>query len=114
MICSLCHRELLSISTHHLIPRSLHKNKKIKKIFLRSQLHAILTLCLVCHKQIHAIFTEKELANKYYTLDNLKSNQAIDNFISWIKNKPIGFMPNIKKAKNNLCRKMRSSNSTIS
>ena len=46
----------------------------------------------ICHRQIHALFTESELANTYNTVDALLGHPQIQRFVTWIRNKPIGFI----------------------
>ncbi len=78
-ICPLCGRELPEKpSKHHLIPRSLKGRE-------------IVLLHRVCHRQIHATFTERELYNYYNTIDRILENYNIRKFVKWIKNKPPGF-----------------------
>ena len=79
--CPLCQREMVKgkrISKHHLVPKS----KKGKETLY---LHDI------CHQKIHSVFTEKELEKKYNNVDALLSNEEIQKFVSWVKNKPIDF-----------------------
>lgn len=91
MNCVLCDRELLQISKHHLIPRSRHHNKKIKKKFNKEILSLKINLCRPCHDQIHAVFTEKQLERFYNDPLTIKSYPEMSKFIAWIKNKPIDF-----------------------
>ncbi|MGB2691705.1 MAG: HNH endonuclease [Thermodesulfobacteriota bacterium] len=77
--CPLCSRPLPEKpSKHHLIPKTF----KGKDIVL---LHR------VCHRQIHANFTERELLNYYYTIERLLENENIRKFVDWVKNKPPDF-----------------------
>jgi hypothetical protein len=46
-------------------------------------------LCRTCHSQIHAIYTEKELAARYGTLAELLAAAEFQPWIAWIrKRKP--------------------------
>ena len=63
---------------HHLIPRS----KKGKQTLL---------LCDSCGKMLHQLFTNKELKNKYNTLEKLLAHEDVQNWIAWIKKKPNDF-----------------------
>jgi hypothetical protein len=77
--CPLCSRPLPEKpSKHHLIPKTF----KGKEIVL---LHR------VCHRQIHANFTERELLNYYNTIERLLENENIRKFVDWVKNKPPDF-----------------------
>ncbi len=91
--CELCGRPE-QLTKHHLIPRMRHRNKRIQKQFNRTELHSrILWVCRPCHSHIHNVLTEHELANVYNTRDILLNHPAIQRFIVWIQNKPVGFKP---------------------
>lgn len=75
--CPLCGRELVigpSVNEHHLVPRSHRGREKIR-------MHRI------CHNKIHSVFTEKELAHYYHTVDRLLENEEIRRFVAWLQNK---------------------------
>lgn len=76
-ICELCNRTVSSITKHHLIP--LEKGGKKFET---------LSLCRTCHEQIHALFTNRELAVYYHTLESLKRDQKIIKFLRFIENLP--------------------------
>ena len=79
------------VTKHHLIPRTRHANKKNKKTFDRTEVRTRLALfCRPCHKQVHAVLTEKQLERDYNTLESLKAHDEIAKFIEWIKDKPPG------------------------
>lgn len=42
----------------------------------------------VCHKKIHAVLTEKELARDFATPDALHGHPEIASFIRWVQRKP--------------------------
>ena len=55
-------------------------------------------LCIDCHHQIHAFFSTKQLRNRYYTLDSLKNNTLVNNYIKWVrKRKIMGLHPSMKR-----------------
>lgn len=86
-ICPLCGREIPPDQSddHHLVPR-MKGGKKT------TALHR------VCHRHIHALFSETELAQKYNTVESLLEVPGIQKFVSWIKTKPIGFCDGTKKS----------------
>lgn len=89
--CELCGRTVEEVTKHHLIPRTRHANKKNKREFDRTEVRTRLALlCRPCHKQVHAVLTEKQLERDYNTLDALKAHEEIAKFIDWIKDKPAG------------------------
>jgi 5-methylcytosine-specific restriction endonuclease McrA len=85
--CPLCGRLLplgASVDDHHLIPRSQGGKEKYR-------IHRI------CHRKIHATFTEKELASEYSTWEALKLNPELQTFIKWVAKRPADFMDNSRK-----------------
>ena len=87
--CELCGRMVHEVTKHHLIPRTRHSNKKNKKDFSREDVVSRLALfCRPCHKQIHAVLTEKQMERDYNTIEALQAQEEIARFINWIKDKP--------------------------
>lgn len=85
LICPICKRRIpkAQIDAHHLIPKS--KGGK-KTEFLHR----------ICHRQIHALFTEGELAKHLNSIEALTTHPDMDRFIAWIRNKPENFTERIK------------------
>ncbi len=89
--CELCLRQT-DLTRHHLIPGSLHSNKKVLKMFCREQmLSQVLWVCRSWHNQIHALFSEKELATRYHSKQQLLSSLELQTFVQWLSNKPNDF-----------------------
>ncbi len=78
MQCELCEREMEQITIHHLIPRQYAKRKK-------AETGPTVNICSACHKQIHALFDNKFLAQELNTLEKLKNEPKMQIFLSWIK-----------------------------
>ncbi len=86
MICELCERDMITDS-HHLIPRSNHKNKWFKKNFTKEEMNKRLELCGDCHPAIHQFITEKELGKKYNTKEKLLTHPDVLKFVKWVSKK---------------------------
>jgi len=88
MKCSICNREtpIEYEEDHHLIPKSKRGKDTIP-------------VCCDCGDQIHNLFTNKELAKKFNTLEKLLESEKIQKWIKWISKKDrFGFcMKNKKK-----------------
>ena len=98
--CALCRREVPRLTRHHLIPRSRHKNKRNKKLFTREEVHRrVISLCPACHRQIHALFSEKELETTYNTLEKLQSMPQVQRFVEWIGQQRAGKRIKIRRGK---------------
>ena len=87
IICPICDREipLTQMDAHHLIPRS--KGGKETQYLHR-----------ICHRQIHALFTETELARRLNSADAIREHPQMQRFIEWVKNKPDGFYERVAKS----------------
>jgi hypothetical protein len=54
--CPLCNRETENMTKHHLVPRELGGKETVD-------------ICADCHSAIHARYTNRELADKFNSLD---------------------------------------------
>ena len=101
--CALCHRWLCvtPLTTHHLIPRTRHGNKKNKKDFSRKEVRErTVELCQPCHDQVHTICFTKELERQYDTVEKLALHPEIIKFVAWIKEKPDGVRAAVRRKSN--------------
>jgi hypothetical protein len=89
--CELCQREEVAVTRHHLIPRARHHKLRANRRFEQGELNGrIAMLCRACHKFIHSVLSEKELAADYSTLESLRTHPDIQRFVRWVSNKPPG------------------------
>jgi uncharacterized C2H2 Zn-finger protein len=88
LICPLCDRVIPKSQQdeHHLVPKS-HGGRQT------AVLHRI------CHRQIHAAFTEAELARHYNTIEQLKLQDNMVSFIEWVRLKPDDFFERARKSR---------------
>ncbi len=87
--CELCARATPQLTIHHLIPRTRHKNRKNKRTFSRRDVRErTILLCAPCHKNLHAVLSNKELERDFNTLDALRNHPKINKFTRWITGKP--------------------------
>ncbi len=83
--CQLCGSSH-SLTFHHLIPRTCHKNKWFKKQFSLEEMRTRgLTLCRKCHSFIHKKFSEKELGRELNELEKLLEQDLVINYLKWAK-----------------------------
>jgi len=52
-----------------------------------------------CHKQVHALFTETELARHYPSTQALRAHPEMARFIDWIADKPSNFNPPTRRSR---------------
>lgn len=86
----MCGRVVEKRTRHHLIPRTRHGNKRVKRDFSREQLNHTVPLCPACHRQIHHSLTEKDMEREYNTVEALLSHPEVSRFVAWIQKKPHG------------------------
>ncbi|WP_372009326.1 HNH endonuclease [Paenibacillus chitinolyticus] len=86
--CELCGRHEVNRTEHHLIP------KEKGGTFLSTAL-----LCIPCHKQIHALFTNEQLERGLHTLDALRGDERMRAFLKWIRKQPSAALPRIRKSR---------------
>jgi hypothetical protein len=86
-VCPMCERSIppSQQDAHHLVPKS-HGGLQT------AVLHRI------CHRQIHALFTETELARQYATVEALQQHEAMARFIRWVQTKPDAFFEKSRKS----------------
>jgi len=82
--CALCQRPERRLSEHHLIPRTLHRNKWFKKNFTREQMNATVDLCRDCHSALHRFESEKSLGRDFNTIEALKAHPEIGKFVRFV------------------------------
>ena len=88
-ICELCKREgIIKITEHHLIPKEVGGAKL-----------PVALLCQDCHKQIHALYTNKGLAMRLNTLQALEKDERVARYLRYIKNQPPNKNITIKKSR---------------
>jgi len=87
LICPLCEREIppSQRDAHHLVPKS--KGGRDTEYMHR-----------ICHRQIHALFTETELAKQFNSVDALLAHPGIQRFVEWVKSKPADLMERTRKS----------------
>jgi hypothetical protein len=81
--CPLCLRPIPASarqSLHHLIPK-LKGGKNGPTVLLHQ----------ICHSEIHARFTEAELAREYHTVEALRAHPEMAKFLAWVAKRPPGF-----------------------
>lgn len=86
-VCPLCGRVVPEDQRdlHHLVPKS--RGGRETQVLHR-----------ICHRQIHALFSEAELEKSYPTIPQLLEHPAIRKFVAWVRKKPPGFYDGTRKS----------------
>ena len=77
--CELCGRRVPApmITLHHLTPKERGGRAE----------HRV-PMCRPCHKQIHALFDNKDLAKRLNDVAELRKTPELQKFIRWIRRQP--------------------------
>lgn len=78
MICQLCNRDVKKLTEHHLVPRQTVKRNQAES-------GETVDICSPCHRQIHSLYTNLELAKYLNTINKLQSEPKMRKFLSWIR-----------------------------
>lgn len=84
-LCPICGRPLgtVRVEEHHLLPKTFKGKETI-------------TIHGICHRTIHATFSERELLHYYHTVERLLESEVIQKFAAWVKNKAPEFYVSTK------------------
>ena len=87
LMCPLCERVIPQAhkDAHHLVPKS--KGGRHTEFLHR-----------MCHRQVHALFTETELARHYSTVEALLAHPEVARFVAWVRDKPADFFERTRKS----------------
>ncbi|MFD1017794.1 HNH endonuclease [Thalassobacillus hwangdonensis] len=72
--CDLCMRSPITTTVHHLVPKQ-HGGAD----------GPVADLCSACHRQVHALFTNQELAAFYHTVERLRDHPDMYKYLKWVK-----------------------------
>lgn len=72
--CDLCERTVERFTVHHLIPRARGGNHGPTAL-----------LCPTCHRQVHAMFSVATLAEEMYSVELIRSNPRVADFLRWMR-----------------------------
>lgn len=84
--CELCSRNEVETTVHHLLPKEMG-----------GTFGTTANLCIPCHKQIHALYTNTEIAARLTTISELRADEQLSRFIKWIRKQPATKIMEIKK-----------------
>lgn len=87
VVCPLCERLIPESlrDEHHLLPKSKGGKQTV-------------TLHRICHRQIHALFDDRTLAEYLSAVVALKTHPEMKRFISWVKSKPPEFFERTRRS----------------
>lgn len=80
--CPLCGREMVpgpSVDEHHWVPKSEGGRET-------ALLHK------VCHRALHARFTERELAEGYCSPEAVRADPEMARFLRWVRKRPADYL----------------------
>jgi hypothetical protein len=68
---------LEQLTAHHLVPRQTTKRK-------HQDPGPTIQICSACHRQIHTLFSNRQLAAELNTAEKLKSHPDMSKFLAWV------------------------------
>ena len=86
-LCELCQRESVRFTEHHLVPRSRGGKFGPKA-----------RLCPTCHRQLHAMFSEKTLANELNSVERLRADPEFAGYLKWASKQKDGAAFRVRRA----------------
>ncbi|OEH91674.1 HNH endonuclease [Bacillus solimangrovi] len=86
-VCELCGRRDVETTIHHLIPKEMGGTHS-----------EVANLCIACHRQIHALYTNVELSTRLHSLCTLREDEQIKKFLKWIRKQPSEKLVTLKKS----------------
>lgn len=86
--CPLCGREMIpqkpgqesSVDRHHWTPRS--------QVRPQGKKGEVAVLHKVCHRMLHRLFSDAELATRYNSPESLLTEESVQKFVRWVRRKP--------------------------
>ena len=87
LVCELCLREPVRFTEHHLVPRSRGGKHGPRAL-----------LCPTCHRQLHAMFSEKTLVNELNSVELLRSDPQFAGYLNWASKQKDGASFRVRRA----------------
>lgn len=82
--CEICDRSWINLTYHHLIPKQVH-TKVIKRGWHEEwKLNSVAWLCGACHRFVHRIVGNEELARDLWTVEKLLQREDVRAWASWV------------------------------
>ena len=80
--CPCCQRQL-TLTFHHLIPKSLHRKRYIQKRYSKKERAKGILICRPCHNAIHSFLTLRELSDSYNTMEKIMEHCELKKHFEW-------------------------------
>ncbi len=85
--CALCERVVPERTRHHLTPRQVGGNR-----------FPTVQLCRTCHRQLHALFDNRELAERN-TIAKLRADPRVAAYLRWVRQRPGPSVDRVRRAR---------------
>jgi hypothetical protein len=82
--CEICKRDWVPLTYHHLIPRSMHQKSLKRGWHEEWELNKVAWLCGACHRCVHRVATNVELAREWDSVEKLREREDIGRFAAWV------------------------------
>jgi len=75
---------------HHLIPKQHTRRKNLDP-------GPTIDICPACHRQIHAMFSNQQLAQELNSLEKLRQHPDMTRFLTWVKKQTVNQRVKVKR-----------------
>jgi 5-methylcytosine-specific restriction endonuclease McrA len=82
--CEICDRDWIPLTDHHLIPRSVHAKVLKRGWHEEWELNNLARICGACHKYVHRIESNEQLAKEWYTVERLLGREDVQEWAKWV------------------------------
>jgi 5-methylcytosine-specific restriction endonuclease McrA len=82
--CELCARDWVPLTYHHLVPRSTHERALKRGWHAEWELNKVAWLCAACHRCVHRVASNEELAQEWHTVEALLEREDVRRFVDWV------------------------------
>jgi 5-methylcytosine-specific restriction enzyme A len=56
-------------------------------------------MCRTCHKQVHAVYTNKELARELNTVEKPRGAEGLQGYLKWVRKQDAGAVFQVREAR---------------
>lgn len=82
--CEMCERDWITLTYHHLIPRSVHSKVLKRGWHPEHSLSNVAWICRACHSFVHRMASNEELARQYFTVELILKRDDVQRFAAWV------------------------------
>ena len=74
----------MRLTYHHLIPREMHDTAVKRGWHPEWMLNRVAWLCGACHRFVHRVATNEELAKDWWCVERLMEREDVRKWVGWV------------------------------